>query len=217
MTQDPYVPQPDGGMPAPSDQLIQGYEPSSQPSAASAYASTLPSAASYPPASHSSASTYPAQQPPTAYAAQSSMSYPTPTVTSVPSETAVRLNTKGNKDDIGAVFNFSFTRFATPSLVKVLYLLWVILMIGGWLIGALLWFGAGAMADQVHHYYDDGSAGMFMVMGGLQLFLGWIPALFEIILMRVICEFFVVQFRSHSQLREINQKLQSAPMTSFNR
>ncbi len=101
------------------------------------------------------------------------------------------------KDGFGALFDFAFNTFATPSLAKLVYVLAVVLNVLVWLGYSIMLLGnTGSM-------YMPGTS----MLGVLCLLFGWIPALLNIAMMRLILEFFVVQFRSHAHLRDIKDAL----------
>ncbi len=90
---------------------------------------------------------------------------------------------------LSALFDFSFTKFVTPSIVKVVYVLVVIvtaLAYVSWILGG---FG-----------YDTG-------LGVVALLFGWIPALLIIALTRVQLEYMVALIRASENTRDIKKKL----------
>lgn len=68
---------------------------------------------------------------------------------------------------VSALFDFSFQSFVTPRMVKTIYALAFVVLIGGWVLSIVAAASAGVMA------------GFFAVL------LGWIPVVFGIALVRV--------------------------------
>lgn len=91
---------------------------------------------------------------------------------------------------LGALLDFSFTRFATPGIVKVVYILTVVAAVGTWLLSVL---GALGMSR-----FDGGGAAAFVT-----LLFGWIPALLAIAFTRFVLEGIVALIRIHEKVTEI--------------
>ncbi|MDO5533537.1 MAG: DUF4282 domain-containing protein [Propionibacteriaceae bacterium] len=98
----------------------------------------------------------------------------------------------GAKDanPFSALFDFSFAKFATPGLIKIVYILSVVIAGGTWLLFVL----AGFSADSV---VDGTGAGI------IALLFGWIPALFSIAVTRFLLEGIVAVIRIHDRVTEI--------------
>jgi hypothetical protein len=77
----------------------------------------------------------------------------------------------------GALFDFSFTTFATPVVIKVLYVLGLVVIGLGYLVALIAGFGQGV-----------GTGLVFLVGGGL-------VALFYLIFFRVFLEFYYAVVR----------------------
>ncbi|MFT3876570.1 MAG: DUF4282 domain-containing protein [Propioniciclava sp.] len=91
---------------------------------------------------------------------------------------------------LAALFDFGFTKFATPGIVKVVYILSVVGAVLVWVMAIISGFGAGR--------YAGGPA-----MGVVALLFGWIPALLFIAYMRFILEAIVALIRIHDRVDEI--------------
>ena len=181
---DSGTPQPQASAPEPTSDPYQPgsqypYTPPGQPQ----YPSSGPSA-SYPGQSYGQQSYgQPAGQYPSGGYGQAPNASPSPAA--------------GATNSISALWDFGFTRFATPSLVKIAYMLAVASAAFVWLGIALLFFVGGNSA------YGNSTAGLGIVW----LLFGWIPAALELILFRMICEFFVVNIRTNERLNQIGESL----------
>lgn len=100
---------------------------------------------------------------------------------------------KQDANPLGALFDFGFTKFATPGIVKIVYILSVAGAALGWLLAVISGFGAGR--------YAGGPA-----MGVVALLFGWIPALLFVAYMRFILEAIVALIRIHDRVAEIAQR-----------
>lgn len=89
----------------------------------------------------------------------------------------------------GALFDFTFHKFVTPSIVKVVYILAVVLSAltyVGWILGG----------------FSENTG-----LGVVALLLGWIPALLIIALARVQLEYMVALIRTSEYTRDIKKHL----------
>ncbi len=101
---------------------------------------------------------------------------------------------------ISATFDLSFSKYATPGIAKIVFLLaivvgvlyWIMSIVGGFTIGAL---GAGVTGD------SNPALGLFAV------FLGWIPVLFWIAIVRIGLEAAVANVRTATDIRVVREKL----------
>lgn len=100
---------------------------------------------------------------------------------------------------LAALFDFSFTKFATPGLVKIVYLLQVIAAVGTW----LLWILTAFTADQ----FGGGGFGMGLIV----LLFGWIPVMLSIAFTRFILESVVALIRIHDRVGEMAEISKGAP------
>jgi hypothetical protein len=102
---------------------------------------------------------------------------------SAPSDTA---DTRGF---LGALFDFGFTSFVTPKVIKVLYLLIVIGTVVSALVVTIIAFKAGTVF------------GLLMLVFGDPLFILIVLAIY-----RIILEFFVVTFRVAEDVRALRER-----------
>ncbi|MGJ6980562.1 DUF4282 domain-containing protein [Aestuariimicrobium soli] len=100
-----------------------------------------------------------------------------------------------------SLFDLSFDRFVSPSIIKVLYALAIALVVLNWVGTFMLLFIAGASAGS---YSDDGTT--MVVMGFLTLLLGWIPALFFIGLIRMGFEFMLALVRTSEDVHVLRER-----------
>lgn len=102
------------------------------------------------------------------------------------------------RDDspLSALADFGFTRYATPGLVKIVYILSVVAGVGSWLLSVLSAFAANSLFG--------GGAGS----GFILLLFGWIPAALFIAVMRFTLEFYLVNIRTNAKVTEILEHLQ---------
>lgn len=103
---------------------------------------------------------------------------------------------------IGALFDMSFRKYVTPTLAKVIYILTIVMAVLGWLGMVFTFFIGGAAADAL-----GADSGGGAVMGVLALLFGWIPALFQIMLTRVILELAIANIRTAEDADAIRRKL----------
>lgn len=104
-----------------------------------------------------------------------------------------------------SLFDLSFAaeRSVTMSFVKVIYVLGIALPVLSWLGGSLLFFILGGIQNAAYaEFYGSGGSPQ-MVMGVLTLIFGWIPALINIILLRVVLEFVTAQIRTSQHTAEL--------------
>lgn len=95
----------------------------------------------------------------------------------------------GNKKGFfGSLFDFSFSNFVTPSIIKVLYVLAVILAAIYSLAIIIFGFSRGA------------GLGILFLVGGIILFLIWIA------FTRVLLEFYMAVFRIADDVQSIRQR-----------
>ncbi len=98
------------------------------------------------------------------------------------------------KGFFGALFDFSFSSFVTTKVLKLLYGLWMLVVIGvlfGGIIGAIV-----QMTDR----YGSVAAGFLMLV------LSPIAAVFTLVFGRMYFELIIVAFRMAENLEEINRK-----------
>lgn len=135
--------------------------------------------------------------------------YPAPPTASEPAPNgggwAPYPGASGPKDanPLAALFDFSFARFATPGLVKIVYILVVVTAVGGWLLSVLGALGAGVLVGSAG---GDGAVMVFVT-----LFFGWIPALLSIAFARFVLEGVVALIRIHDRVAEIADRTKDEP------
>ncbi|HEY9293848.1 MAG TPA: DUF4282 domain-containing protein [Microlunatus sp.] len=108
---------------------------------------------------------------------------------------------------IRAAFDFSFSRYATPGLVKIIYILAVVIAALWWIGGTIFTFIAGAAASSVSAYGDSGGGGGTVLLGFVTLLLGWIPALLWVLFVRVVLEGLMALVRVAEDARGIRKKV----------
>ena len=103
------------------------------------------------------------------------------------------------KSGFGALFDFSFADYATPSIVKLVYVLTFVVNVLGWLAATFVMFGMGSIGS----YYGGGNS----AVGVLTLLVGWVPALLNVATMRLALEFYLVTLRTHHSINDIKAGL----------
>lgn len=113
-----------------------------------------------------------------------------------------RQRSSGDPGFIKALFDLKFANFVTIKFAAVIYVICIAVSVLTWLawIGfALLTMGVGTLADA--YAYDltgettgGGGAGVFFLLS--TIFLGWIPAVLQILFCRVVLEFVVAGIRT---------------------
>ncbi|ACQ78949.1 conserved hypothetical protein [Beutenbergia cavernae DSM 12333] len=104
---------------------------------------------------------------------------------------------------IRAAFDFSFQSYATPGLVKIVYILGIV-------IGALVWVFwviVGFAAGQPSYIAGSGMRGSSPAFGIVALLFGWIPVVFWILWARILLEFVLSSVRTAMDVREIRSRL----------
>lgn len=89
------------------------------------------------------------------------------------------------KGFFGALFDFSFTHFVTPKIVKVVYILAMVGLVLAYLIVVI----GGLFSDQP-------------LIGVLFLLLGWIPVLIYLALIRMTLEFYFALVRMSEDVHQ---------------
>ncbi|MGH3191153.1 MAG: DUF4282 domain-containing protein [Streptosporangiaceae bacterium] len=106
-----------------------------------------------------------------------------------PPTAGVRHQTAGTKGFFGSLFDFGFTSFVTPTVIKVLYVLILI----GTVLSALVFTIAAFRASAVF--------GIGVLVIGDPLFIIIVLAFY-----RIILEFFIVIFRVSEDIRAIRER-----------
>ena len=104
---------------------------------------------------------------------------------------------------LGALFDFSFTQYATPALVKIVYVLTVVAGMGSWLFSVL---GAFAFSSMMRPFGGGDPVG-----GVVALLFGWIPAVLFIALVRFMLEFYLATVRTNERVEQILEQMRSEP------
>jgi hypothetical protein len=103
-----------------------------------------------------------------------------------------------------AAFDFGFNSYATPGLVKIIYVLATILAVIWWIGGTIMTFITGAAITSLGNPYGGGGAGG-IVLGVFALLLGWIPALLWLLLVRIVLEASTALVRLADDMRRFRQ------------
>jgi hypothetical protein len=102
-----------------------------------------------------------------------------------------------------AAFDFGFNSYATPGLVKIIYVLALIVAALWWIGGGLTVLIAGVAARSLGG--GDGS----VALGVIALLLGWIPALLWLLFVRIVLEASLALVRVADDARHIRTKIES--------
>lgn len=102
---------------------------------------------------------------------------------------------------IKAAFDFSFGSYATPGLVKIVYIVGMVLAALGYLSVILSGFQLGAPRD-----YGFGQSPGSPVPGVLAILFGWIPAAFFILVLRLALEQVLSSVRTATDVRVLRQR-----------
>lgn len=160
----------------------------------------FPPAGQVPPPYPASAPTpppYPASAPSASYPpAGHQASYPPPGQPAGWPPVGQPQNGPKDANPLVALFDFGFTKFATPGLVKVVYLLAVVAAVGTW----LMWVIAGFTTPVGFGTRPNPALGM------TALLLGWVPALLSIAFTRFVLEGVVALIRIHDRVDELAER-----------
>lgn len=108
-----------------------------------------------------------------------------------------------NKDDnfFAALFDFGFSRYATPTVIKVLYIF-------GLVVGALYWLGGALFVMSVSSLSPFSSSDDNGVVAGILWFLFGVPVYcFYVIVLRVQLEMMLAMVRTNQDTKAIRAKL----------
>lgn len=108
---------------------------------------------------------------------------------------------------VKAIFDFGFTRYATPSVVKILYILGIVVGGIGWLLGGLFWIMIGGAMTTLNPY-STGSGGTTL-LAVLSWLFGLIPLFFWIIGLRVSLEYALAVVRINQDTKVVREKLEA--------
>ncbi|WP_017793005.1 DUF4282 domain-containing protein [Leucobacter salsicius] len=104
-----------------------------------------------------------------------------------------------------SLFDLSFAaeRSVTTSFVKVIYVLGIALSVLGWLGAALFFFILGGIENAAYSAFGGDGGSIFMIWGVLVLIFGWIPAVLNVIFLRIGLEFVTAQIRTSQHTAEL--------------
>lgn len=104
-----------------------------------------------------------------------------------------------------AAFDFSFNSYATPGLVKIIYVLATILAIIWWIGGTIMVFITGSAFSSLNDPYGESGGAGGVVLGIIALLLGWIPALLWLLIVRIALEASMALVRLADDMRHIRR------------
>lgn len=104
---------------------------------------------------------------------------------------------------VKAMFDFSFSTFATPGLVKLVYGLSMVIAVLYWLGLIIFAFLSGTFYPAMSPYSGNTGSSFNPVPGILAILLGWIPAFLWILLIRIGLEFAIATVRTSEDIRHI--------------
>ena len=103
-----------------------------------------------------------------------------------------------------SLFDLSFSDFVTLKFAKFIYILGIVIAIINWIGGTLVLFIMAAAAGSMMSYdYGSSDGGFSFLFPVLSLFFGWIPALINIVVLRVVLEFVVATIRTAQNTTEL--------------
>lgn len=106
-----------------------------------------------------------------------------------------------------ALFDLKFETFVTINFASVLYTLSIITAVGTWLLWIVITALASAAASGLSYAFSGSGGGLLSMMFLPTIFLGWIPALAQIILSRIALEFMVANIRTAQNTTEMRRAL----------
>lgn len=106
-----------------------------------------------------------------------------------------------------ALFDLSFTKYVTPSIVKVLYIISIIGVGLYWIGSVIALFIAGQTMNPYTGEMQTNDPWMFLAWS--DLLFGWIFALAVIALIRMQYEYIVALIRTSEYARDIKAKLEA--------
>lgn len=114
----------------------------------------------------------------------------------------------GDANPLKAAMDFGFQSYATPGLVKIIYILAVVLGALWWIGGTIVLFAAAA-SQPVIAGYSTGPSGSDFIPGILSLLLGWIPVLLWLLFVRVLLEAAMALVRTATDVRALRTEVDS--------
>ncbi|WP_347031644.1 DUF4282 domain-containing protein [Brevibacterium paucivorans] len=106
-----------------------------------------------------------------------------------------------------ALFDLKFENFVTINFASVLYTLSIVTAVGTWLLWIVITALASAAASGLSYALSGEGGGLLGMMFLPTIFLGWIPALAQIILSRIALEFMVANIRTAQNTTEMRRAL----------
>lgn len=106
-----------------------------------------------------------------------------------------------------ALFDLKFETFVTINFASVLYTLSIITAVGTWLLWIVITALASAATSSLSYALSGSSDGLLSLMFLPTIFLGWIPALAQIILSRIALEFMVANIRTAQNTTDMRKAL----------
>lgn len=144
--------------------------------------------------------------PPPAYADQQS-SYPTQQIPAQTQQWTPQPPRSHEDNFFKTIFDFGFTRYATPSVVKILYILGIVVGGLGWLLSGLFWIGIGGAMTALNPYASGGGGTTLIAV--LSWLFGLIPLFFWIIGLRVSLEYALAVIRINQDTKVIREKMEA--------
>ncbi|MFV0253906.1 MAG: DUF4282 domain-containing protein [Beutenbergiaceae bacterium] len=105
-----------------------------------------------------------------------------------------------------SAFDFTFNSYATPGIVKVLYIIGIALAVLGYIINVIMAFIVGGLLGVAMDPLGNTSDISSVLLGMAGLLLGWIPALFGLLMLRVGLEVALSNVRSASDVQLLRQR-----------
>lgn len=112
---------------------------------------------------------------------------------------------RGDRGGLKALFDFNFDSYATPAIVKIVFVIAIVLAVLGWLGSALMYFILGGLMLDSRSSEDAGA--VLIVWGVLTLLFGWIPGLLTIAFGRMQLELVLATVRTNIAVNAIRTKL----------
>lgn len=106
-----------------------------------------------------------------------------------------------------ALFDLNFENFVTINFASVLYTLSIVTAVGTCILWIVITAIASAAASGLSYALSGSGGGMLGMMFLPTIFLGWIPALAQIILSRIALEFMVANIRTAQNTTEMRKAL----------
>lgn len=107
------------------------------------------------------------------------------------------------RDGFGALFEFNFSRFITPSLAKLIYIVSMVMWGLGWLVMILLGFSLYAAIQGMSYSRSSGPVWIPV----MSIIFGWIPGFIGVIITRAFLEVVLSVMMTERTAEEISNKL----------